>query len=261
MEEISGKVALVTGANRGIGRAIALGLAQIGLDVGVHFLSDEEKAESVCARIRELGRQAVKIQADVSQAANITRMAKTIEQELGTIQVLVNNAGIAHQGKLEDLTEAEWDRIMAVNLKSAFLLTQACLAGMREKKWGRIINISSVAAQTGGVTSPLYVTSKAGLIGLTHSYAAILIKEGITANAIAPALIDTDMVRELGAKPEKIPVGRFGTPGRSRPGRGNADPKRIYHRPDPQRQWRMVLQLGNLFAAPYFESSNFLKSF
>jgi 3-oxoacyl-[acyl-carrier protein] reductase len=131
-------------------------------------------------------------------------------RELGAVQILVNNAGVSHRDKLENMREEDWDRVMAVNLKSAFLITQAVLPGMREREWGRIINMSSVAAQTGGITGPIYVASKAGLIGLTHSYAALLVKEGITANTIAPALIETDMVRELKATTAPIPMGRFG---------------------------------------------------
>ena len=137
-------------------------------------------------------------------------MIHCVERELGRVQILVNNAGIAVRKSLYEITEQDWDRVLAVNLKSAFLIIQAVFQGMRELHWGRIINISSVAAQTGGITAPPYVASKAGLWGLSHSYAALFIKDGVTVNTVAPALIETDMVRELEAKPDRIPVGRFG---------------------------------------------------
>ncbi len=210
-DSLSGKVAVVTGASRGIGKGVAIALARLGVDVGVHFHSHESGADDTCSRIRELGSRCIKVQADVSSAEEVSRMVKTVEQELGTIQILVNNAGVVHRDELENLKEEDWDRIMDINLKSAFLVTQACLPGMRKEKWGRIINLTSVAAQTGGITSPIYVASKAGIIGLTHSYASLLVKEGITVNSISPALIETDMVtKDLKATPAPIPLGRFG---------------------------------------------------
>ena len=211
MDELSGKVALVTGASRGIGRAIAVALAREGADLAVNYFSRDEEAKETCSLIEKLGRRALRVRADVSKSFEVARMMETIERELGKISILVNNAGIAHRAKLENITEEDWDTVLAVNLKSAFLVTQAVVPGMREKKWGRIVNISSVAAQTGGITAPTYVASKAGLLGLTHSYAAILIKEGITANTVSPALIETDMVKGLEANPALIPMGRFGT--------------------------------------------------
>jgi len=138
-------------------------------------------------------------------------MVGQIEQELGPISILVNNAGISRSQPLDQITERDWDEILTVNLKSMFLTCQAVLPGMRQRRWGRIINLSSVAAQLGGVVGPHYAASKAGCLGLTHSYAALLAKEGITVNAIAPALIETEMVtRNLKATPERIPMGRFG---------------------------------------------------
>jgi 3-oxoacyl-[acyl-carrier protein] reductase len=134
-----------------------------------------------------------------------------VEWELGPVDILINNAGMLWQKPLEEITEADFDAMIAINLKSAFLVTQRVLPAMREKKWGRIVNLSSVAAQTGGVTGPHYAASKAGMHGLTHSYARHLLKEGITVNTIAPALIETEMVTEnLQVTPEVVPVGRFG---------------------------------------------------
>jgi 3-oxoacyl-[acyl-carrier protein] reductase len=139
-------------------------------------------------------------------------MINRVENELGNISILVNNAGIARQQRIEDITENDWNEIIDTNLKSTFLVTQAVLPHMRQQHWGRIINISSVAAQTGGVVGPHYAASKAGMIGLTHSLANLLAKEGITVNAIAPALIETEMVTSNAkATPAHIPVGRFGT--------------------------------------------------
>ncbi len=140
------------------------------------------------------------------------RLARDVERALGAVAVLVNNAGISRRQPIEEITERDWDELLAVNLKSAFLATQAILPAMRRSGWGRIINISSVAAQTGGVVGPHYAASKAGMIGLTHSYAALLAKEGITVNAIAPALIQTDMTDGI-KSPDQIPLGRFGAGG------------------------------------------------
>lgn len=203
-------MALVTGASRGIGRAVAISLAEEGFAVGVHYHRHRDGAEAVVAEIAGAGGRAVVVQADVSVKAEVDAMVEATSRELGPVAVLVNNAGIVHKAPLDALTEEDWDRVMAVNLKSAFLVTQACLPTMREAGWGRIISISSVAAQTGGVTGPIYVASKAGMIGLTHSYAALLVTEGITANTITPALIETDMTRSLGVTPDPIPMGRFG---------------------------------------------------
>lgn len=208
---LSGKIALVTGGNRGIGAACSLSLAKAGCDVAVNYRAREEAAETIVAEIRALGRRATAVRADVSRSAEVTAMVKQIEDELGTVDILVNNAGIARVQKIEEITEADWDELIDVNLKSAFLVTQAVLPAMRKRQWGRIINISSVAAQFGGVVGPHYASSKAGLHGLAHSYAGLLAKEGITANAISPALIDTDMVRANAlVRPQLIPIGRFG---------------------------------------------------
>jgi len=206
-------VALVTGGSRGIGRFVALGLAEAGANVAVNYRERREAAEEVCAEIRKLGRAAMVVQADVGVAAEVERLVETAERELGEVEILVNNAGITQVKKFDALTEVDWDEIVRVNLKSAFLLTRRVLPAMRKRRWGRIINLSSVAAQTGGVIGPHYAASKAGLIGLTHSYASLLAKEGITVNAIAPALIETEMVTSNpNASPERLPVGFFGKP-------------------------------------------------
>jgi 3-oxoacyl-[acyl-carrier protein] reductase len=213
MEDLAGRTALVTGGSRGIGRAIALALAAAGADVAVNYRSQAAAAEEVCATIAKRGRRAVKIAADVSTAPEVGRLVAAAEAALGPIGILVNNAGLSQPVTLETLTEAVWDTTIAVNLKSVFLLVQAVLPGMRQRRWGRIINISSTAAQTGGIVGPHYAASKAGIHGLTHGYASWLAREGITANVIAPALIETDMIRgHARATPDRIPIGRFGRP-------------------------------------------------
>jgi len=211
MEKLNGQVALVTGASRGIGAAIALALAKAGADVAVNYRCQTEAAEDVRAQILAQGRRALAVRADVSVSAEVTELVAAVEQSLGPIGILVNNAGIARPQPLEEISETDWDELLAVNLKSAFLVTQAVVPGMRLRKWGRIINVSSVAAQTGGVVGPHYAASKAGMHGLTHSYANLLAKEGITVNTVAPALVETDMVRNNPrAHPDLIPVGRLG---------------------------------------------------
>lgn len=212
MDDLTGKVALVTGASRGIGRAIAVALARAGVNVAINYLSRDKEAHEVISQIRELGRLAVAVKADVASSVDIQRIIYIIEKELGMPSILVNNAGIGVAHSLDDITEKDWNNTIAVNLTSAFLTIQAILPGMRALKWGRIISISSVAAHIGGVVGPHYAASKAGILGLTHYYAAHLAKEGITVNAIAPGPISTEMVSGLGQlKPDLVPVGRFGT--------------------------------------------------
>ncbi len=212
MHDLKGRTALVTGGSRGIGSAIALSLAMAGADVVINFLTRAAEAHAVESKILGLGRRCVSIQADVSVSTEVERLAVEAQKSMGTIDVLVNNAGIARQQPLEQITERDWDELIDVNLKSCFLVTQAFLPSMRVRKWGRIINISSVAAQIGGVVGPHYAASKAGMLGLTYYYARYLAKDGITANAIAPALIETDMTRSnVKASTTNIPIGRFGT--------------------------------------------------
>jgi 3-oxoacyl-[acyl-carrier protein] reductase len=209
---LQGKVALVTGASRGIGKAAAVALANAGAHVAVNYKTRVAGAEAVCAEIRSHGGHAVVVQADVSVSSQVAEMVRQVESQLGPIAILVNNAGISRLQPFDQISEQDWDDVLAVNLKSVFMVTQAVLPSMRAAKWGRIINLSSVAAQTGGVIGPHYAASKAGIHGLTHSYASLLAKEGITVNAIAPALIETDMMRDNPrARPDLIPVGRFGT--------------------------------------------------
>jgi 3-oxoacyl-[acyl-carrier protein] reductase len=212
MNDLKGRIALVTGASRGIGRSIALSLATAGADMVLNFLTRAAESKAVEAEILRLGRRCVCIQADVSVASEVQRLAGEAERSMGLVEVLVNNAGIARQQALEQITESDWDELIDVNLKSCFLVTQAFLPAMRTRKWGRIINISSVAAQIGGVVGPHYAASKAGMLGLTHYYARYLAADGITVNAIAPALIETEMTRtNVKASTSSIPMARFGS--------------------------------------------------
>ncbi len=209
---LQGKVALITGGSRGIGRHIVVALANEGVNIAFTYKKSKGEAEKLAAEIEQHGTRCIAIAADVSISSDIKRMITTANDELGTIDILVNNAGISRPQQIQDISESDWDELVDTNLKSAFLATQGVLPGMRARKWGRIINISSVAAQLGGVIGPHYAASKAGMIGLTHSYANILAKEGITVNAIAPALIATDMMAtNKNARADLIPIGRFGT--------------------------------------------------
>lgn len=210
--DLKGRVALITGGSRGIGRAVALVLAEAGADIALNYHSREREAKQVCSLVESYNCRCIIVKANVSASAEVSQMVNFVTGELGTISILVNNAAIARPQTLEEITEKDWDEILEVNLKSVFLVTQAVLSGMRSDKWGRIINMSSGAAQLGGIIGPHYAASKAGILGLTRSYASLLTKEGITVNAIAPALIETEMIAgNPQARPEHIPVGRFGT--------------------------------------------------
>ena len=209
---LTSRIALVTGGARGIGRAVALALAEAGADVAVNYATRAAEADAVAGAIRKLGRRASTVRADVSDAAAVTAMLESVARELGRPDVLINNAGIALRRGLDDLTEAEFDRTIAVNLKSAFLCTQAVLPAMQARRWGRIVNISSGAARGAGAIGVHYNASKAGMEGLTRGYAARLVKEGITVNAVAPSLIATDMMADQAGAAARVPLGRLGTP-------------------------------------------------
>ncbi len=208
---LAGRRALVTGGSRGIGRAAALALAAAGADVAITFRARAAAAAETQAALEALGRRALSVQVDVADRGAIAAMLAEIDRAFGGIDILVNNAGLARPAAIDRVGAEAWDEAIAVNLTSAFLITQGVVAGMRARRWGRLIFLSSVAAQVGGVVGPHYAASKAGLHGLMHVYAAHLAKEGVTANAIAPALIETEMVTSNpNATPGIIPVGRFG---------------------------------------------------
>ena len=210
--DLNGHTALVTGASRGIGAAIAIALAEAGAAIAVNYRERADEADAVVAKIREFGGRATGIAADVSRAADVANMVDLAGSALGAIDILVNNAGLAIVRNIDDLTESDFDRTIAVNLKSAFLCTRAVLPAMRAKKWGRIVNISSGAARGAGAIGVHYNASKAGMEGLTRGYAARLVKEGITVNAVAPSLIETDMMRGRSDLARNIPLGRLGQP-------------------------------------------------
>jgi len=210
--DLNGHTALVTGASRGIGAAIAMALAEAGAAVAVNYRERADEADAVVAKIREFGGRATEIAADVSRAADVAKVVDLAGSALGPIDILVNNAGLAIVRGIDDLTESDFDLTIAVNLKSAFLCTQAVLPAMRAKQWGRIVNISSGAARGAGAIGVHYNASKAGMEGLTRGYAARLVKEGITVNAVAPSLIETDMMRGRSDLARNIPLGRLGQP-------------------------------------------------
>jgi len=210
MSSLSGKVALVTGASRGIGRAIAINLARWGIHVAVNYRIQTHEAQKTLEEIISAGGSGMLIQADVSLASEVSRLVEAVEKNLGPIEILVNNAAIAPVQNIEDITEQDWDEVLRNNLKSVFLVTQAVLPGMRSRRFGRIINLSSGAVITGGVIGIHYTASKAGIDGLTRAYASRLVKEGITVNNLAPALIETDMVRDPEKLRKMIPMGRLG---------------------------------------------------
>jgi 3-oxoacyl-[acyl-carrier protein] reductase len=210
--DLSRRVALVTGAGRSIGKAIAITLAEAGADVAVNYRERADAAAATASEIRRLGRRAAVVQADVSLSAEVTALVATVARELGPIDILINNAGIAEPCGIEELTEETFDHTLAVNLKSAFLCSQAVLPGMRARGFGRIVNISSGAARGAGVVGVHYNASKAGMEGLTRGYAARVIQDGVTVNAVAPSLIATEMIKpHRSANVARIPIGRLGT--------------------------------------------------
>lgn len=211
MTEFSGKIALVTGASIGIGRATALQLAQSGADVALGYLQDAEGAGETRAMVEAAGSKALVVRADVSRDAEVKAMVARVEAELGPVDILINNAGWARRQEMDQITEADWDAVVGVNMKSVFLVTRACLPHMQKQRWGRIVNVSSGAARMGGLMGIHYSAAKAGMEGLTRAYASRLVKEGITVNAVAPMLIHTGEKRDNVARQKMVPLGRQGT--------------------------------------------------
>lgn len=210
--DFSGRVALVTGASKGIGQSTAVALASCGADVAINYLRNADGAEATRREVEALGRRALVVQADVTDEAAVEAMAGRVAEALGPADVLVNNAGWARQQPFDEITPADFDGVLAANLRSAFLCTRAVLPGMRQRGWGRIVNVSSGAAHAGGVVGVHYNAAKAGMEGLTRGYASKLVREGITVNVVAPALIDTGPGRDHEARRKIVPLGREGTP-------------------------------------------------
>ena len=214
MNRMQGKKCVVTGGGRGIGRAIALAFAREGADVAViDRLADN--AESVAAQIGEIGRKGHAFAADVSDEASVTAALTQAEQQLGQVDVLMNNAGISTHAKLVDMPIATWDEMIAVNLRSVFLCTRVVLPGMIQRRWGRIISTSSQLAHKGGRELAHYAAAKAGVLGFTRSLAYEVAPYNITVNAICPGPINTDMSRVGSAewkarKLQELPMGRYG---------------------------------------------------
>jgi 3-oxoacyl-[acyl-carrier protein] reductase len=211
-QDFAGKVALVTGASIGIGRATALALARHGADVALGYHQDAAGAEETRQAVEALGRRALVVQADVSDLPQVEAMVGEVQAGLGPVDVLVNNAGWAYLQEMDAITLEDWNRVIAVNLTSVFLVTRTVLPHLRAQRWGRIVNVSSGAARTGGLMGLHYATAKAGVEGLTRAYASRLVREGVTVNVVAPMLIHTGEKRDNAARQKIVPLGRQGTP-------------------------------------------------
>ncbi|MHB1134547.1 MAG: 3-oxoacyl-ACP reductase family protein [Chloroflexota bacterium] len=214
---LAGKVALVTGSSRGIGRAIALRLAQAGATVAVNYRTGEVEAKKVQEQIEAMGRQALSVKADVSVAEDVQAMAERVRAEFGHIDILVNNSGITRDRTLVKMPAADWLAVINTNLNSVYFCTSAVLAGMIERKYGRIISIASVVGQAGNYGQTNYAAAKAGIIGFTKAAALELAKFNINLNVIAPGFTATEMVGKIPVEVQdkikaKIPTGRFALP-------------------------------------------------
>ncbi|MEH7222526.1 3-oxoacyl-[acyl-carrier-protein] reductase [Bacillus sp. JJ1566] len=212
---LNGKVALVTGASRGIGRTIAIELAKAGAKVAVNYSGSEQKANEVVDEIKALGQEAFAIQANVSDADSVSTMVKEVISTFGSLDILVNNAGITRDNLLMRMKEEEWDDVININLKGVFLTTKAVTRQMMKQRSGKIINIASIVGVSGNPGQANYVAAKAGVIGLTKTAAKELASRNITVNAVAPGFITTDMTEKLpeDVKNEMlklIPLARFG---------------------------------------------------
>jgi len=215
--QLTNMVALVTGSGRGIGRAIALRLADLGANIIVNDIEDSTGAPEVVEQVKSKGRQAVFIHADISVADDVVRLVEKAIEAFSKIDILVNNAGITRDKLIMRMSEDEWDQVLNINLKGAFLCTREALKHMIRQRWGRIINIASVVGLMGNGGQANYSASKAGIIALTKSTAKEAAARGITANAIAPGFIDTEMTSHLSdstkeAYEKQIPLGHYGTP-------------------------------------------------
>jgi 3-oxoacyl-[acyl-carrier protein] reductase len=217
MIDLTGKLALVTGGSRGIGRAIALKLGERGADVAVNFLKEEAAAAEVCGLIRDMGQRAEAVQGDVAVLEDVSRMIETVHEKLGPVDILINNAGVAIDQYVAMMDDATWTRVLDVGLTGAFRCLRAVVRDMMKKRWGRIVNVASVAAYMGDIRRANYAAAKAGLLGLTHAAARELAGQGITVNALAPGVIETDLIEGMSearatALKQMIPLGRFGRP-------------------------------------------------
>lgn len=214
---LEGKIALITGASRGIGKAVAIELAKQGADVIINYNGNHARAEEVVKEVEQLGRKAISIQCNVSDAASVTNMIKTSIDTFGRVDILVNNAGITRDNLIMRMKEEDWDAVINTNLKGVFNTTKAVTRQMMKQRSGRIINIASVVGVMGNPGQANYVAAKAGVIGLTKSTARELSSRNITVNAVAPGFITTDMTDQLAGDVKEemlkqIPLSRFGEP-------------------------------------------------
>jgi 3-oxoacyl-[acyl-carrier protein] reductase len=217
MNGLRGRVALVTGGSRGIGRAIALRLAQAGADLAVNYRSNHEAARSCAAEIEALGRRCLLVQSDVSNPEDVDGMVKEVVAAFGRLDILVNNAGFHRDTLILRMSLKDWDDVLDTNLKGAFLCTKAALRYMIRQRWGRIINIGSVTGLAGNAGQANYAAAKAGLIGFTKAVAREVGSRGITANLVAPGLVETELIKDLPQQLRqealrRIVVGRLGRP-------------------------------------------------
>lgn len=215
--ELTGKVSLISGSSRGIGRASAILLAEAGSDIVVNYLNNVAAAEAVVEQVKKRGRRAIAVKADVSVRAEANAMVERAQEELGPIQILVNNAGITRDRSFLKMSAEQWHEVLLVNLDGAFNLTGKILPSMVEAKWGRVINMSSIVAQIGNFGQSNYAVAKGGLIAFTKTLARETATKGVTVNAIAPGFIDTDMTAVVPEKSLEVvrdltPMGRLGTP-------------------------------------------------
>lgn len=213
---LAGKVAAVTGASRGIGREIALRLAASGASVAC-IATTEASAGKVVAEIKAAGGQAAAFGCDVGDPGQVEQTFEAIAQSLGTIEILVNNAGIARDALMLRMKDGDWDKVLETNLKGAYLCSKAVLKGMMKARWGRIVNMTSIVGQGGAAGQANYAAAKAGLIGLTKALAKEVGSRGITCNAVAPGFIETDMTADLPEEMrqyvvQRAPLGRLGSP-------------------------------------------------
>ena len=216
-KNLAGKSALVTGASRGIGRAIALKLASLGANVAINFAGNLAKAQEVKNEIESLGQKAILVQGNVADYETVQSIVKSVTENFGTIDILVNNAGITRDNLLIKMSESDFDDVIATNLKGVFNCTKAVARLMMKQRGGRIVNMSSVVAMTGNISQANYAAAKAGIIGFTKSSAKELASRNVTVNAVAPGFISTDMTEVLSDKIKEemlknIPAGKFGTP-------------------------------------------------